>query len=175
MAWHELPGVVRAPRWRRRGAGKPCAVLPFTPRPLPARGPEVGEFVPAAGASAQSTGVAFVFQGGGSLAAPQVGALRALIEAGIQPDLVIGTSAGALNAVAFAADPTLAGVDRLELLWRSLRRKSVAPLSLRTVLAGMFGRSDGLIGNSALIELLGSGIVPPGAEPHAAARPRGHH
>jgi NTE family protein len=50
--------------------------------------------------------VAFVFQGGGSLAAPQVGMLRALAAAGLRPDLVIGSSAGALNAVTFAGDPS---------------------------------------------------------------------
>ena len=41
---------------------------------------------------------AFVLQGGASLSAPQVGALRALTEAGIAPDLVIASSVGALNA-----------------------------------------------------------------------------
>ena len=46
----------------------------------------------------QADGVAFVFQGGGSLSAPQVGMLRALSEAGVLPDLVVGSSAGALNA-----------------------------------------------------------------------------
>src|ERR1700691_275552 len=73
--------------------------------------------------------VAFVFQGGGSLAAPQVGMLRALTEAGVTPDLVIGSSAGALNAVAFASDPSLAGLRTLETVWLSLRRRRVAPFS----------------------------------------------
>jgi NTE family protein len=50
--------------------------------------------------------VAFVFSGGASYAAAQAGMLRAVTGAGIVPDLVVGTSAGALNAVAFAADPT---------------------------------------------------------------------
>ncbi len=45
---------------------------------------------------------AFVLQGGGSLSAGQVGMLQALTEAGIEPDLVGGSSAGAWNAVAFA-------------------------------------------------------------------------
>ena len=44
--------------------------------------------------------VAFVPQSGGSLAAWQVGMLRALLEAGIRPEIMVGSSAGALNAAA---------------------------------------------------------------------------
>ena len=109
---------------------------------------------------AQAGGIAFVFQGGGSLSAPQVGMLRALSEAGVQPDLVVGSSAGALNAVAFAADPTQAGVERLETVWMSLRRRKVAQFSARTLLAAAFGRGDGLVSNSALRDLLGSAALP---------------
>src|SRR3954464_10621826 len=69
--------------------------------------------------------VAFVLQGGGSLAAGQVGMLRALFEAGVRPDLLIGSSAGALNAVAFAQNPTTAGLDELHELWSRLRRSDV--------------------------------------------------
>jgi NTE family protein len=57
--------------------------------------------------------VAFVFEGGGSLAATQIG-MRALTEARLRRQLVIGSSAGAINAVAFAADPTAAGVAELK-------------------------------------------------------------
>lgn len=53
--------------------------------------------------------VAFVLTGGASHGAVQVGMLEALMDAGIQPDLVVGTSVGALNGVAFAADPTPGG------------------------------------------------------------------
>src|SRR5207247_863425 len=48
---------------------------------------------------------AFVLGGGGLLGAHEVGMLRALAEAGVRPDLVVGTSTGALNAVLVAADP----------------------------------------------------------------------
>jgi NTE family protein len=98
--------------------------------------------------------VAFVFPGGGSLGAPQVGMVRALAEAGLVPDLVIGTSAGALNAVAFATDPSPAGIGRLESVWMSLRRRHVAPFSVRTALAAVAGRGDGLVPNSALRGLI---------------------
>jgi NTE family protein len=72
--------------------------------------------------------VAFVFEGGGSLAATQIGMLRAWTEDRPRPELVIGTSAGAINAVAFAADPTAAGVAELESLWLSLHRKDLSML-----------------------------------------------
>jgi NTE family protein len=64
--------------------------------------------------------VAFVLGGGGLLGAHEVGMLRALLEAGITPDLVVGTSVGAVNGVVVAAEPTSAAVDRLGRLWRDL-------------------------------------------------------
>ena len=60
---------------------------------------------------------AFVFAGGGSFGAVQVGMLHALVEHGVQPDFVVGASVGAINRAYFAGDPTLAGVARLEQLW----------------------------------------------------------
>ena len=52
--------------------------------------------------------VAFVLGGGGVLGAVEVGMLRALFEAGVRPDLVVGTSVGAINGAAVAADPSRA-------------------------------------------------------------------
>lgn len=68
---------------------------------------------------------AVVLSGGGSLGAAQVGALRALLEAGIRPDLVVGCSVGALNAAFLALEPTLARVRELEQVWRGLGREDV--------------------------------------------------
>ena len=59
---------------------------------------------------------AFVLGGGGVLGAHEVGMLRALAEAGIRPDLVVGTSVGAINGAFVAADPAAAAV-RLRQLW----------------------------------------------------------
>lgn len=98
--------------------------------------------------------LAFVFQGGSSLAAVQVGMLRALTEAGIRPDIVVGTSAGAINAVAYAQNPTLEGIDELQRLWSGLRRRDVFPLRPRTVLAGLSGRDDALVAPGRLRSLL---------------------
>jgi predicted acylesterase/phospholipase RssA len=57
---------------------------------------------------------AFVFAGGGSLGAVQVGMLRELLHAGVRADFVIGSSVGAMNAAYFAGAADLAGVDKLE-------------------------------------------------------------
>jgi NTE family protein len=73
-----------------------------------------------ADAASQRGRSAIVLGGGGVLGATQVGMLRALVESGFQPDLVVGTSVGALNGAAIAADPTMAGVDVLADLWGSL-------------------------------------------------------
>ena len=64
-------------------------------------------------------GVAFVLGGGGVLGAHEVGMLQALAEAGVRPDLVLGTSVGALNGVFVAAhrDPG-AAVAELVAVWR---------------------------------------------------------
>lgn len=60
---------------------------------------------------------AFVLSGGGARGALQVGALRALLEAGARPDVVVGTSIGAWNGALLARDPTPAGVERLAEVW----------------------------------------------------------
>lgn len=68
---------------------------------------------------------AIVLSGGGSLGAAQVGALRALLEAGVRPDVLVGCSVGALNAAFLAIDPTPDRVAQLETVWRALDRKAV--------------------------------------------------
>ncbi|GAA4630756.1 patatin-like phospholipase family protein [Actinoallomurus vinaceus] len=60
---------------------------------------------------------AFVLGGGGLLGAHEVGMLRALAEAGIRPDLVVGTSVGAFNGAFVAADPANAA-DLLTKAWQ---------------------------------------------------------
>lgn len=61
--------------------------------------------------------VAFVLASGANLGAVQVGMLRALVEHGIVPDLIVGSSIGAINGAGLAEDPTTSGVARLERVW----------------------------------------------------------
>ncbi|MEO7070723.1 MAG: patatin-like phospholipase family protein [Nostocoides sp.] len=65
---------------------------------------------------------AYVLGGGGILGTTQIGMIRALAEHGVRPDLVLGTSIGALNGAFVAADPTPAGATRLADVWRAVRR-----------------------------------------------------
>lgn len=60
---------------------------------------------------------AFVLGGGGLLGAVEVGMIRALLERDIRPDLIVGTSVGALNGLLLASDPTLQVVERLTRMW----------------------------------------------------------
>ena len=70
---------------------------------------------------------AFVLSGGGNLGAIQVGMLRALVERDVVPDVVVGSSVGAINGAAIAFDPTVRGARRLEVLWRGIDGKELCP------------------------------------------------
>jgi NTE family protein len=68
-----------------------------------------------------------VLQGGGALGAYQVGVMQALQEAGIEPDWIIGTSIGAINAALIAGNEAEHRIERLNAFWDTLRWRS--PLS----------------------------------------------
>lgn len=89
--------------------------------------------------------VAFVLSGGASLGAIQVGMLQALLEHGIRPDVIVGTSAGALNGAWSAAGYSAEGLRELERIWLALRRGRVFPVSPRTAMAGLIGKRESLI------------------------------
>lgn len=84
--------------------------------------------------------VAFVLSGGANLGAAQAGMLEALLDAGIVPDLLVGTSIGAVNASYMAAGPTPAQAGRLSDIWRGLSAAEFFPLrpvrTTRAVLEG---------------------------------------
>lgn len=101
---------------------------------------------------------AFVFAGGGSLGAVQVGMLAAFVRRGIVPDFVVGASVGALNAACFAAEPNERGVERLKEVWLRLRRTDVFPFSLLRGVLGVFGRADHLVQAQPLRALIESAL-----------------
>jgi NTE family protein len=74
-----------------------------------------------------ATRTAFIFAGGGSLGAVQVGMLKALQAAGVQADVVSGVSVGAINAFCYACNPAAQGIAALEKIWHGLRRQQVFP------------------------------------------------
>ena len=97
---------------------------------------------------------AFVLGGGGVLGAAEVGMARALLEAGVQPDLVCGTSVGAINGAAIAADPTPDGAQRLLAIWDALAEDGILDGSLiRRVAEVVRGRTS-LHGNGGLRRML---------------------
>jgi NTE family protein len=109
---------------------------------------------PAADRAAGQPRTAFVLAGGAALGAMQAGMVLALYERGIAPDLLIGTSVGAMNAAFLASRPaTVATAEELCAIWRGLRRSDILPLRLGTLVSGLAGRRDYLIPDRALRRL----------------------
>ncbi len=89
---------------------------------------------------ASPTRLAFVLGGGGARGALQVGALLALLEAGIRPDIVVGTSIGAVNGTMITVHGfTPEGLDKLIQAWRQAQEVDLLPgdylrIAMRTML-----------------------------------------
>jgi NTE family protein len=99
---------------------------------------------------------AFVLAGGASLGAMQVGMLRALYERGIAADLLVGTSAGALNAAYIASRPqTVATAEELARVWGGLRREDIFPINPRAVISGLTNHHGHLVPDTGLRRLVG--------------------
>jgi NTE family protein len=99
--------------------------------------------------------VAFVFSGGASLGASQAGMLEALYLRGIRPDLLVGTSAGAINAVFVASRPQGANTARdLQRVWRALSRSEIFPANPVSAGLGLFGRRNHSVSAASLTRLL---------------------
>lgn len=97
---------------------------------------------------------AFVLSGGASLGSIQVGMIHALYERGIVPDLLVGTSAGALNAGFLASRPPTVGTAQdLAEVWTNLRRETLFPLSVPGLVSGLRGRRDHLVSDQGLRDL----------------------
>ena len=94
---------------------------------------------------------AFVLSGGASLGAMQVGMLRALYESGVVPDMLVGTSVGALNAAFVASRPqTVATAKQLAGVWQGLHRDDVFPTNLRMLIGGLANHRDHLVSDRRL-------------------------
>ena len=132
----------------RRGPFRPAApadVRPGAPAvhtPDAAPGPE-----PSRGSDV------FVLSGGASRGAVQAGMLRGLLEAGVRPDGLVGTSVGALNACFVAPDPSLDRVRELETTWGRLTRRDIFPGSHLSLL-GRLARHPGSLYSSCGLERL---------------------
>lgn len=98
--------------------------------------------------------VAFALSGGGNLGPMQAGAIVALLESGVHPDLLVGTSVGALNASFLATRPGVAGAHQLVAAWSELKRRDVVRLSPLRALAGFLGVRDHLVSPQRLRSLI---------------------
>ncbi|HLG00460.1 MAG TPA: patatin-like phospholipase family protein [Acidimicrobiia bacterium] len=96
------------------------------------------------------TRTAFVLSGGGNQGVSQVGMLQALLERGIVPDVIVGTSAGAINGAAVAANPSVEGVEHLAEVWRGLRSEDVFPGGRFSRAWNVLRHSDHLFSNEGL-------------------------
>ena len=107
---------------------------------------------------------AFVLGGGGAWGAYEVGMLRALLEADIVPDIVLGTSVGAINGAAFAAEPGLECVDRLEKVWTELDSGGVFEGSILTRIGTAVRSRTHLYTNETLKRMLVEALGEPRIE-----------
>ncbi|MDO8391717.1 MAG: patatin-like phospholipase family protein [Actinomycetota bacterium] len=107
--------------------------------------------------------LAFVLPGGGALGTYQVGVLKALTEAGVTPDLLVGVSAGAVNSVLFAWNGGIDGVQRLETMWRNIKRRDLMRLEFGRLAMGLMGRHpsflDSMHGHRFLKHQLGARLL----------------
>jgi NTE family protein len=101
---------------------------------------------------------AIVLSGGGNLGAMQAGSVVALFEAGIEPDLLVGTSVGAMNSAFLATHPGLEGARTLRAAWAALRRAEAVQLDPLLAFMGFFGLRDHLISAKQLRRLLAKWI-----------------
>jgi len=85
--------------------------------------------------------ITFVLGGGGSRGALQVGALKALFDIGIKPDLLVGSSIGAVNAAGLALwGVDLKAIEKLEVAWNEMADAQILdPRISRLLLKTMVG------------------------------------
>jgi len=102
---------------------------------------------------------AFVLSGGGNQGVSQVGMLRALVERAITPDVIIGTSVGALNGAVVATSPVPAQIDHLEDVWLGLTGDRVFPGGAWRRAWNLVRRDDHIISNDGLQSVLAGTLI----------------
>ncbi|HEX9775323.1 MAG TPA: patatin-like phospholipase family protein [Actinomycetota bacterium] len=98
--------------------------------------------------------VAFVLGGGGNQGAYEVGMLHALLDRGIAPELIVGTSIGAVNGAAVAAAPTVETVETLRSVWTALDVATIFGGSIFAGAANLFRSRTHMHSNAALRRML---------------------
>lgn len=106
--------------------------------------------------------IAFVLSGAGNRGPLQVGAVRALLDQGIQPDLLVGTSAGALNALFLAAHGTdkPSVTERLAALWAGADKSAIYPGNLLQIGWRIWQNEESIYPNTGMQRLIESALPP---------------
>jgi NTE family protein len=97
---------------------------------------------------------AFVLSGGANFGAMQASALEVLFEAGLCPEMVVGTSAGALNSIYIASYPTASGMRDLVASWKTVGDKEVGMPRIFTSVRRLITGQSGLIPPEPLADFL---------------------
>jgi NTE family protein len=102
--------------------------------------------------------LAVVFSGGGNYGALEAGALEVFLEAGLQPGIWAGTSAGGLNAIMMAADPTVRGARALQDIWRKARPVPQGGASVFTAARRFATGMESLFPTEPIVEFIRSNL-----------------
>lgn len=104
---------------------------------------------------------AFVLSGAGARGPLEIGALAALLEAGVQPDFLVGTSAGAVNGCFVAGHGyTFATLNRLVKVWGSIDGQDVYPGNLISAGWRVTRGRDSLYHSDGLRKLITENLPP---------------
>jgi len=101
---------------------------------------------------------AFVFAGGGSRGAAQIGMAQALVARGISADAVYGASVGAINAAGFSSDPTGEGIQKMAAHWRRITRDDIFPQGRVPSAVRYFQQREAVHHNANLRAVIEAGI-----------------
>jgi NTE family protein len=102
--------------------------------------------------------VAVVLSSGANMGAVQVGVLRALVEHGVRPDLVVGCSIGALNGAALAQDPSPDGVAHIEDVWRTADQRGILPRPWLPPAVALVRRGEAMSSRDGLRRLIARSV-----------------
>jgi NTE family protein len=98
--------------------------------------------------------LAFVLSGAANYGAMQAGALEVILASGMKPDMLVGSSAGALNAIYLSADPSLERAKQLQQMWRAAGPDQVGVPKPFIALRRLVQQKDGLIDSRRLAAFL---------------------
>ncbi len=98
--------------------------------------------------------IAIVMSGAANYGAMQAGALEVLFESGLRPGMLVGSSAGALNALYLATDPSQGRAKQLQEMWRAAGPSEVGVPKAFVALRRIVQQKDGLVDSKPLADFL---------------------